>query len=117
MLRLVYFRLPVDEQQESEASPSASDRKKANTRFLGRYLKGVEQGNKRAIARNAAKGAQQHLAAAGAALLRPALHKSAALGMDAVSKVALKNAEQQKLVLCTSLLREVSVMGHLACVS
>jgi len=30
-----------------------------NTRFLTNYLKGVESGNKRAIARNAARGAQR----------------------------------------------------------
>jgi hypothetical protein len=92
---------------DSGAPSSAQKGKALNTQFLGRFLAGVEQGNKRQIASNAARAAQAHLAAAGAASLRPALHKAAGRGIDAVNRVALTVAEQQKRTLCVSLLREV----------
>lgn len=38
---------------------ASADRAAPNKQFLSNYLKGVESGNKRAIARNAARGAQQ----------------------------------------------------------
>lgn len=49
----------------------------------------------------------QSIGAAGAAALRPQLHRAAGKGLPAVTRVSLKAAEEQKLVLCTSLLREV----------
>jgi hypothetical protein len=49
----------MSEQQQGEDS-GATDRAAApNTTFLSKYLKGLDSGNKRAIARNAARGAQQ----------------------------------------------------------
>lgn len=40
----------------SGSDAPGSDRKAPNTQFLGRFLKGVEQGNKRVIATNAGAG-------------------------------------------------------------
>jgi hypothetical protein len=59
----------------------------------------------------AAGAATQSLAAAGAAALRPQLHRAASKGLPSVARVALKAAEDQKLALCTSLLREVRAWG------
>jgi len=67
----------------------------------------VESNNKREVARNAARAAHQSLGAAGAGALRPQLHRAAAKGLPSVTRVALKAAEDQKLVLCTALMREV----------
>jgi hypothetical protein len=54
----------MSEQQQQGEDPAAADRTAApNTTFLSKYLKGLDSGNKRAIARNAARGAQQVTAA------------------------------------------------------
>lgn len=91
--------------------PSGDDRTAPNTKFLSRYLEDVERGNKRVIARNAARAAQQAVGASGAAALRPGLHKAAAKGVGAVQKLAMATAEQQKLTLCSALLKEVRMKG------
>jgi hypothetical protein len=49
----------------------------------------------------------QALGAYAAAALRPKLHRAAARGADAVQRAVLLAAEDQKLALCTSLMKEV----------
>lgn len=56
----------MSEQQQGD-DLAATDRAAApNTTFLSKYLQGLDSGNKRAIARNAARGAQQVSPAAAA---------------------------------------------------
>lgn len=50
----------------------------------------------------------QALGAYSAAALRPRLHTAAKKGSAAAHKVALLAAEEQKLTLCTSMMKEVS---------
>ncbi|WIA37084.1 hypothetical protein OEZ86_014056 [Tetradesmus obliquus] len=103
----------MSEQQQGE-DLAATDRAAApNTTFLSKYLQGLDSGNKRAIARNAARGAQQAVGASGAAALRPTLHKAAGRGVDSVRRAVLMSAEQSKHTLCVALLREVAqVFGY-----
>lgn len=68
---------------------------------------GVTRGNQRVIDTNASKAAQKAVGASGAASLRPALVRAAKQGPEAVRRAALTGAQQQKLVLCTSLISEV----------
>jgi hypothetical protein len=49
----------MSEQQQGEDSGAADRAAAPNTIFLSKYLQGLDSGNKRAIARNAARGAQQ----------------------------------------------------------
>lgn len=108
---------------------------KPNSAFLGRLLNGVERGNQRVLDTNASRAAlkarirrracivcvriillrvgavvriSQAVGCHAAASLRPALQKASKQGRS-VRHVALTAAAQQKLVLCSALLREVSV--------
>jgi hypothetical protein len=120
-----------DAADAEQGGPASVQRAAPNTNFLNRFITGVERGNKRLIDQTASRAAQQvtwrpharclalsvilmlglllqALGAYAAAALRPRLHTAAKRGSAAAHKVALLAAEEQKLTLCTSLMKEVS---------
>lgn len=100
---------------DSDADASALKRTQPNTAFLARYLHGVQRGNVRILETNASKAAQQAMAASASAAFRPKLLKAAGsrAPVESLHKVCMGSAEEQKLALCSALMREVAqVFGY-----
>ncbi|KAF5831509.1 hypothetical protein DUNSADRAFT_13013 [Dunaliella salina] len=90
----------MDEDESRAARP--------NSVFLARVLQGNQRGNQREIDTNASRAAQKAVGASGAASIRPSLTRSAKKGPEAIRRTALSAAQEQKLILCTALLKEVA---------
>ncbi|KAK9824058.1 hypothetical protein WJX72_007412 [[Myrmecia] bisecta] len=97
-----------ESEAEEDVSGSAKKRVRPNAGFLGRVLNGMTRGNDRVVAANTSGAACQSASQAASKAVRTQLARNAGKADASVRKAVLSVAEQLRLAVCTSVLKEVA---------